>query len=695
MKRRTFLLGAGAAVGFPLAGYAVVKALPIFPKRPMPDGQRAMGWIRFEGEKYLLDLPRIEMGQNISTGLKQVACEELGIGWDDLNLHMQQTSQIERVRSTVGSESILNFAIPLAQACATLRDAIAVGKIEGNLTLVERPLDELKLFSNTARFVGKSPVLEQAKEIVCGEPLYAADVRLEGMLFGRVLRSPLAGDIPSEPKTWNEEAASAVPGFVMIVSDGIGSLGNAGGLGIVARTPGALDTIADTLDVEWTTEEEPGLASVDVALNIDKRMDKGDFSNIVWETGTVESSEWDLGLRFDIPAAAHGAIQPRAAVANYTVDNQMEVWAGNQDIFFVRDVISKHMALSQSDVSVNAQRIGGAFGGKTICTVELEAATLSRAVGAPVKVQWTREQELAQAFHRPPSSHHVQVSIENDTISAWHHRFVSSHILFTNAAMPEWLQSITDTVAGDMGVARGAKIPYIVENQRTEYDLVRLPYFTGPWRGLGAGPNALVIESVVDECALHVDSDPIEFRLKNLEDERLRKVLQHVREMSGWHNRAEHRNAGGRRGMGVACGVYKDMSYSATVVETLISDNGSVKIEHIWCAQDSGLIINPDQVRAQCEGNHVWGIGMVLTDGLTFSDFAISESQFSDAPIPRLAVVPSMTIELLEHGNPPAGAGETSIVSAAAALANAIRAATDHRILKFPANPADLKVALS
>ncbi|MEQ9519942.1 MAG: hypothetical protein RLN89_10940 [Parvibaculum sp.] len=111
----------------------------------------------------------------------------------------------------------------------------------------------------------------------------------------------------------------------------------------------------------------------------------------------------------------------------------------------------------------------------------------------------------------------------------------------------------------------------------------------------------------------------------------------------------------------MACGIYKETSYAATIVSVLVSADGSVQIEHIWCAQDSGLIINPDQVRAQCEGNHVWGIGMVLTDSLSFEDLTISESQFSDAPIPRLNSVPPMTIELLDHGNPPAGAGEVLI----------------------------------
>lgn len=690
IKRRTFLAGASAMVAFSLAGCAIAKKIPVFPKRPMPDAEAAMGWIRFEGGKYRLDLPRIEMGQNITTGLKQVACEELGINWDELEVFAQQTATLERVRSTVGSESIFNFAIPLAQACATLRDAIVSGYADGQLTLVERPLADLRLFGKDKKFIGKNPQLEQARAIVTGAPLYAADKRLGGMQFGRILRAPVSGDIPSAPQKWNAEAAAAIPGFVSIISEGIAALGRAQGLGIIAATPGALDRIADALAVEWSIEKPDDQTLADAKLNIDDWTSDDTLPHTVWEAGDVEGKDWDIDLRFDIPAAAHAAIEPRAAVARFSADGQLELWVGNQDIFFVRDSIAKHMGLDQTDVIVNAQRVGGAFGGKTVCMVELEAALLSRAVMTPIKVQWTREQEFAHAFHRPPSSHRIKTSLSDNKISAWRHSFVSSHILLTNAVAPEWLQSIASTFIGDMGVARGARLPYTVKNQRTDYDLKRLPYFTGPWRGLGAGPNALAMESTIDECARRSDQDPINFRLAHLEDDRLRATLEHVRDISGWPRRPDRDPRDKRRGWGVACGIYKETSYAATIASVLVSDDGSVQIEHVWCVQDSGLIINPDQVRAQCEGNHVWGIGMVLTDQLSFDDLAISESQFSDAPIPRLNAVPPMTIELLEHGDPPAGAGETSIVSAAGALANALRDATGHRILRFPVNSDDL-----
>jgi isoquinoline 1-oxidoreductase beta subunit len=179
----------------------------------------------------------------------------------------------------------------------------------------------------------------------------------------------------------------------------------------------------------------------------------------------------------------------------------LTVWAGTQDPFYLCDVLARALGLrSQPGWCCKVMRIGGAFGGRTLCTVELEAAVLAHALGLPVKVQWTRAQELAQAFARPPSSHRVRARVQDGQLNGWWHAFSSSHILFTGAAMPPWMQRVADFV-GDAGVARGSTLPYRCAQQRVEYDLTRLDVLTGPWRGLGAAPNLLAMESAIDECA--------------------------------------------------------------------------------------------------------------------------------------------------------------------------------------------------
>ncbi|HZF78362.1 MAG TPA: molybdopterin cofactor-binding domain-containing protein, partial [Rubrivivax sp.] len=328
--------------------------------------------------------------------------------------------------------------------------------------------------------------------------------------------------------------------------------------------------------------------------------------------------------------------------------------------------------------------------------VELEAAVLARAVKAPVKVQWTRAQEFQLGFHRPPSSHRIRVRLKEGRLHDWWHAFASSHILFTAAAVPAWLQRLTD-VFGDDGVARGAALPYRAAARRTEFDLVRLPVYTGPWRGLGAGPNVLAIESAIDECARHVGAEPVSFRLDHIADPRLAEVLRRVaaaaETAAGRSTLASTPQT--RRGRGVACGIYKAMSYAAVVADVEVSvASGEVRVLKLWCAHDCGRVINPDQVRAQCEGNLVWGLGMVLIEALPVAAGQIAATSFAQSPIARLHDVPSMEVLLVDSGQAPTGAGETAIVASAGAIANAVRDAVGGRPQRLPLQAAELRAII-
>lgn len=690
MKRRTFLglaAGTGAAA---LTVYFTARAvLPVIPKRPEPTAEAAAGWIRHTDGRYVLSLPRAEIGQNIATALKQIACDELGVGWDAVEVELHTTESIAGVQSTVGSESVKLFALPLAQACATLRDALAAGRAAGTLEVEPRPYDSLRAFSGQGRYVGQAAPLVQGPEIVRGDPLYAADMRVEGMVYGRVLRAPATPTLTSRPLSWNAEAARAVPGFIALVEDPLLAQLNGAGLGIVAATPGALDRIGDALDPRWQVEGGLEQEDMDLAVDIDRRLDQGSLAHTIADGAAAAGERWDVDLRIDIPLAAHNSMEPRAAVAAFEETGTLRLWVGSQDAFYVRDVIARSLDLDAARVVVHNCRVGGGFGGRTICTVEQEAAVLARAAGRPVKVQWTRDQELQQGFHRPPCSHRIRARIEGGRLDSWWHAFASSHILFTNAALPPWLQRVSDVI-GDFGVARGADAPYRAPNRRIEYDLVKLPVLTGPWRSLGAAPNLMAIEIAVDACAQAAGADPVAFRLAHLEDGRLAGVLRRVAAASGWDTDASPAAPGIRRGRGVACGIYKEMSYAAVVAEVAVDGEGAIAVTRLWCAHDCGRVINPGQVRAQCEGNLVWGLGMVLTDRLDVADGGIDAGNFDGAPIPLFEHVPPMTVELVESDAPPTGAGETAIVAAGAAIVNAVAQATGRRLTRFPVTPEDL-----
>lgn len=701
MRRRSFLAAAGAAltVAVVVPGCSLI---PVIPKRPVPTRSDAVGWIRHRNGRYQLHLPRIDMGQNIGTALRQIACTELGVDAALIDVLPMSTAELKRVRATVGSDSIKDYALPLAQACATLREALADGRTEGWLEARDLAPGELRSLRRAGRpgaggahSVGMSAPIDVGLAIVTGQPLYAADVRLPGMLFGRVLRAPASPELRSRLLRCDEAAARRDPGLVALVRDPALQHGQGEGLGIVARTPSALDRIAAALDPQWQVEDSFEPQAVAALIDVDARLADGALQHAPRSDRLDPALPWDVDLRLDVPMAAHAGIEPRCAVARPGASGEavaMTVWTGTQDAFYVRDVLARYLGTDAEAVVVQAMRIGGAFGGRTLCTVELEAAVLARAVGQPVKVGWTRAQEFQHGFHRPPSSHRIRVRLDQGRMTQWWHALVSSHILFTPAGMPPWMQRLADVV-GDGGVARGSELGYAVPAQRVEFEAVRLPVHSGPWRGLGAGPNRLAVESAIDEAARACGRDPVAFRLDHIDEPRLARALRRVADRADWGR--QHRGAG-LHGRGVACGVYKGMSFAAVVADVEVDRaSGRVRVTRLWCAHDCGLVVHPGQVRAQTEGNLVWCLGMVLIERLPLVADGVGASSFADYPLPRLGDVPPMHIDLIDEGEPPTGAGETAMVAGAAAIANAVRDALGVRPTQFPVDPAWVIAALA
>jgi isoquinoline 1-oxidoreductase subunit beta len=698
--RRRWLQGAAAAI---TVAFVPGCALPVIPRRPSPGPEDAMGWIRHEDGRYTLFVPRVEMGQHIGRALQRIAAEALGVPPAAVALRLHSTGDIRPVRATVGSDSVKDFAQPLAAACGVLREALlrresAPAGLPESARGPEAGPAAAGDHDAAATAEGRTAA---DRALVVGAPVFVSDVRRPGMVHGRVLRAAVSPELASRLLSADEAAARRVPGFVALVRDRLLSQGRSEGLGIVARTPGALDRIEQALAAQWSVDGRFEAADLAAAIDIDRRLaGNGRLAHAVHAAGRVAAEgPWDVDLRFDIPLAAHAPMEPRAAVAEVAADGALSLWVGSQDVFYQRDVVARRLALRTEQVQVQGLRVGGAFGGKTICTVELEAAVLARATGLPVKLQWTRAQEFRQGFHRPPSSHRVRVRLTDGRLQQWWHAFASSHILFTNAVLPPWLQRLTDFI-GDDGVARGATLPYDCPARRTEFDLVRLPVLTGPWRGLGAGPNGFVLESVIDACARAARVDALAFRLAHLDaaqeaGRRLAGVLRRAAEAAGWGRPMPAPRQGHRHGRGLAAGIYKGSSHAAVVAEVEVDTaSGAVRVTRLVCAHDCGRVIDADGVRAQCEGNLVWGLGMVLGEEMTVAAGAIATTTLADYAMPRAAQVPAMQVEQVDSGDAPGGAGETAIVAAGAAIANAVHDAIGLRVQRLPLRPADVRAAL-
>jgi isoquinoline 1-oxidoreductase beta subunit len=252
--------------------------------------------------------------------------------------------------------------------------------------------------------------------MVTGKSLYASDVRLPGMVYGRVLRAPAPPEIVSSLIAMDEAAARQVKGFVALVRSPLLQMASSEGVGIVAQTPGALDRIEQALQLRWSLHGQADVKSIQQSMDIDRRMAAKLRRDKYIHNDSVPEGQWDVELRIDVPIAAHAAIEPRVAVAQMLVDGRLEMWVGSQDVFYQRDVVCRRLGISADKVLVHGCRVGGAFGGKTISTVELESAVLAHQLKMPVKVQWTRAPLPATVY--APDSKMVACSIGATTSPA-------------------------------------------------------------------------------------------------------------------------------------------------------------------------------------------------------------------------------------------------------------------------------------
>jgi isoquinoline 1-oxidoreductase subunit beta len=728
LRRRAVLAGAGLSVSF-VAGCTII---PPIPKRPQPTNDEALGWVQLSAAgRWVLWLPRVEMGQNISGALREVCARELEVSVTAIEVKFPSTDDIGRVKATVGSDSVRELTLPIARACFVLRNAVmeragllsgepaAVLKLDDQVVVIpgrdplplaqlakpglrliarEVATSQLRFFSGrTAQSPGKvRPAVPDHEAIVRGLPLYTADVRLPKMVYATVLRSPWpdTAAFHSRLLRWDVQAVRNTPGFLTIIEHP-----DLAGPALVSSRIGSLQVMRQAANAKWSAPPPP-TDEVMTMIDIDKVRASGGMSQTKGYVLEPQGA-WDVDLRLDVPLASHACIEPRCAVAHPSSDG-VELWCGNQDIFYIRDVIARDTGLPLAKIKVHSRRIGGSFGGKTIATVEREAALIAIKLGRPVKVQWLREDEFVSAFGRQPSSQRIQVRLGPDAqITNWRHDLSTSHVFFTNAILPPWLQRLTNFI-GDDGASRGHTPIYGFDRQQLGLRLTRLPVLTGPWRGLGAGPNVLAIEMAMDQAARKSRQDPFDFRLKHLkgsitsggDPQRLAQCLQVLRKRM---NSAEQfmPAQGAVIAHGIAAGSYKAMSYAAAGAEVMLRLDArgraqSVEVTRIWCTHDCGQVIDPSTVRAMIEGNLVWCIGMVLHEELETDKGQITTTALGAYRMPRISDVPPMDIELIDSAQPATGAGETAMVAGAGAIANAIA-----RVLEAVGQPMPRRLPIS
>ncbi len=714
--RRRVLIGGGLAVGGIVAFASLRSLIPPLPSFAKPKDGSGAAWVRLrpDGRFEFLN-PRQEMGQQTASGLRQIVAEELGVPPRAIEIVQPSTNQIPVTMMTVGSDSIRLWSMPLAKASAALHQALrrrAAARLgvaaddlrattkgfvagagntlsyselagDGSAVLTASEIEAARprfLRPGIAnRWVGKSAPPDEHLNIVTGKTKYARDVRLKNMAYGHVFRPPVPD---AKLKKVTAGKAASLPGYVgLVVEKADAVLGSAAFVGVVAETSFALEAIVEAIEVAWAYPAPAQQRDIDRILDVDRAIEDGLEHTLAPGEVRLEG-KWDVDARYDFPFAAHGAMEPRSATA-LVKDGRATIWTGTQDAFFVRSAVAFVLGIAESRIEVRCQRSGGAFGGRVAYYAEIEAARLAGKTGRAVKVQWSRTEEFRNGFSRPPTSQRVRARLTKDgRIADWSHAIVAGPILYPSI-IPSWANPIINLLA-DKGVSRSAASPYEAERQNTSFSDFRLPVHTGPWRSLNAAANVFAIEMAVNELARRSKSDPLAFRLANMAAGRSRLVgtLKRVAAMAKWGKARP--SAGPRRGRGIACGIYRD-AYLAYVADVRVDPVGGVRVEHVYCAADCGLAINPDLVRAQIEGCIVWGIGMTLTEGFEIEDGAPAPENFDTYEMPRVTQIPVMSIELVGAGeNPPVGMGESGMVAIGAAIASAVVEATGKPVRRLP-----------
>lgn len=627
---------------------------------------------------------KVEFGQNIRTSLSQVVAEELRIPVTSINLLMGDTDLTPFDIGTFGSRTTPTMAPQLRKAAAAAREALidlaaeqwnvgraSIGVRDGlvvdqrtNKTIAFGLLTKgqklLKVISAEVpttpadqwAVAGKSTVKVDGRAFVTGKHRYTSDLKQTGMLFGRVVRPSVLNATLVSAETREAEAMSGVT----VVRDN-------NFIGVAAPDARTAARAVGAIKTEWKAEPQQSAAGL-----FDYLRRQATTAQQILSQGSIAdglaSADKKLNQTYTVAYIAHAPLEPRAAVAEWR-DGKLTVWTGTQRPFGVRGELAETFRVPEERVRVIVPDTGAGYGGKHTGDAAVEAARLAKAAGKPVKVVWTREEEFTWAYFRPSGVIDVSSGVSADgKITAWElHNYNS-------------------------GTA-GIQTKYAMANQKIVFHQSKSPLRQGSYRGLAATANHFARESHLDELAHLLKFDPLEFRLKNLKDERLKAVLEAAAKAFGW---GKPKAAEGH-GFGIAGGFEKG-GYVATCAEIAVDrSTGGVKLVRVVEAFECGAVINPDQLKNQIEGSIVMGIGGALFEAVDFDNGKIVNARFSRYRVPRFGDIPLIETVLVDRRDlPSAGAGETPIVGLAPAVANAIFDAAGVRLRSLPLAPGGLKV---
>jgi nicotinate dehydrogenase subunit B len=638
---------------FAILGDGLVVVLEPEPGAPPAWSTAASAWLHIAPDGQVTAFTgKVDVGQDNRTALRLLVAEELGVSLDAVRLAMADTDLCPFDMGTFGSRSMPDAGGVLRRTAAyarTVRPPAPGGR------RVERALGQPAV-SNPAgwRLAGHPHLPPGSVAAVTGTRRFVSDLRQPGLWHGALLRPPVPG---ATLRSIDVAAVTGWSGLVVVQAPGLA--------GVAAADPSvAADAIAALA---------PG-ASWDLAADAPSSEGLDDYLRSHpsgggpgrWggpheeQQGSAASALESAAVRreatYTAAYIAPAALETRVAVAAWD-DGRLTVWTGTQTPFPVRAQVAEALEVPEHDVRVIVPATGGGFGGKHAAGISIEAAMLARKAGRPVRVAWSRREEFTVGTLRPAAVMDIAAGVAADgTLSGW----TDVNI---NAGAP------------------GLGTPYVAADRRLEYRPAASPLPQSSYRALAATANTFARESMIDELAHETGADPVEFRLRNLADDRLAAVLRAVSEHVGWE-------AGRERvpgmGVGIACGLEKD-GRVVTAAQVVIEHGRQVRVTGLVTGYECGTIVNPHAVRSQIEGATVMALGGALFEQIRFSGGAITNAAFSAYRVPRLADIPPIEVILLNRPDlPSAGAGETPMIAVAPAIASAIFDATGIRLRSLP-----------
>jgi nicotinate dehydrogenase subunit B len=596
---------------------------------------------------------KVEVGQNARTSLTQAVAEELGAPLTSIEMVMGDTERTPYDAGTFGSMTTPQMLSQLRRVAAAARPLLPPGPWEKiNFAELEKSQTFVKATAGAGRpkptadwtVLGTSVPKVHGRDIVTGRHRYTSDVKLAGMFHARVLRPDRFN---STLVSLDAGAAEKLPG-VTVVHDG-------DFVGVVAPTTSAAASALGTLKAQW--KADPQTSSGTQFADLRKTAQAGAPTDSAAIDKALSEAAHKLETTYTIAYIAHAPLEPRAAVAQWN-GSKLTVWTGTQRPFGVQSELAQAFHIPEQDIRVIMPDTGSGYGGKHTGEAAIEAARLAKAAGKPVKLVWTREEEFTWAYFRPNGVIDVRSAVDsNGRLTAWEfHNYNSGN--------------------------SGLNSLYDVANRKQQFHATKYPLRQGSYRGLAATANHFARESHMDEMAAIAGIEPLEFRLRNLKDDRFKAVLQAAADRFGW---GKHK-AGNGIGYGIAGGFEKG-SYVATCAEVRCETGKPPRVIRIVESFECGAVVNPDHLKMQVEGSVVQGLGGALFEHIDFDNGKILNPHFASYRVPRFRDTPQIEAVLVDRRDlPSAGAGETPIVTVAPAIANAIFAATGERIRSMPLN---------